>query len=279
MVIPIFEAVPNISEGRDLEKLEIFAESLRKTDEIKLLDYSADPDHNRSVFTYIGTEAGMKAAAKKLLLLAKELLNIRQHTGIHPRMGVIDVLPIIPVLNTDMTAAVKIAHELGVFFIEELKVPVFYYEYAAKDKKSRNLAKIRAKSYNYQGHETLGSVCIGARDFLVAYNVNLETRELSVAKEIAKRVRESSGGLKYLKALGLYLESKDCAQVSMNLVAPEITTKESAFAAVKKEALALGVQIKEDELIGLLPESVKIEASIFVTELEGKIKNADIKKS
>ena len=265
----IFESVPNISEGRDKQKIKTLLDALRPIENLKILDYSSDADHNRSVFTYIGTYEAVLRAGAALVQKAAEILDLREHAGVHPRLGVVDVLPIIPVYQTEMDDAVRLARELGAE-IEKIGIPAVYYEYAAQDPGERNLADIRRKRYN-NTHPKAGLVCIGARNYLVAYNINLETADVEIAKTIAKQIREHGGGLRGVKALGLYLKSRNCAQVSMNLVAPEITGPQEVFAKVKSLAEGVGVQVKERELIGVLPNFVAREAQKLSEDIERKI--------
>jgi glutamate formiminotransferase len=263
--MPIFESVPNISEGRDKKKIAALLDAVGAVENLRILDHSSDADHNRSVFTYIGTRAAILSAGLALVKKAAEILDIRAHEGVHPRLGVVDVLPIIPVYQAEMSAAAALAHELG-GGIQKLGVPVVFYEEAALDPAAKNLADVRRKSYN-NAHKTAGLVCVGARNYLVAYNIDLAARDISVAKKIAGLVRERGGGLPGVKALGLYLASRDCAQVSLNLCAPELAGPEKVLAYVKNLAEGAGVKIKGTELIGLLPETVARAARQLAGEL------------
>ena len=265
----IFESVPNISEGRDRKKIEILLNTIRSIENLKILDHSSDPDHNRSVFTYIGTREAILTAGLALVKKATEILDLREHEGVHPRLGVVDVLPIIPVKSADMADAVTLAHELGAN-IEKFGVPVVFYEHAANEPEFRNLANVRRKSYNIKDYRT-GLVCVGARDYLVAYNVNLETTDLQIAKSIASRIRENGGGLRGVKALGLYLKSRGCVQISMNLVRPAETGPRKAYARVRQLAEGAGVTVKEEEQIGVLPALVVREAQQLSEDIEQKI--------
>jgi len=184
----IYESVPNISEGRDLDKINQLLDVIRSVDDVRILDFSSDVDHNRSVFTFIGTEDGIIEANMNLMSKACEILNINEHSGIHPRMGIVDVMPIIPVWGCEISDAVKISHKLGKKIEENLDIPVYFYGYAASTPKERNLADIRRKGYNDKPHKTAGVVCVSARDFLVAYNVNLKSKNLDSAKKIAVQV-------------------------------------------------------------------------------------------
>lgn len=269
----IFESVPNISEGRNKKKLTFLLREVAKVPEVKILNFSSDYDHNRSVLTMIGTEQGIIQANIKLVQKAKQLLDLSKHKGIHPRVGVIDVLPIIPLLNSSMADAVKTAKKIGEFIESKLKIPVYYYGNAATHEKYRNLANIRREKYNITRHRTAGAVCVGARNFLVAYNINLDTQDKEIAFKIARVIRE-----KYtdIKTLGLFLKTKNCVQISMNLINPLRTGPKKAYAAVAREAKKLKVRIKEQELIGFLPKQVIIAAKKFAGER--KI-NGQFKKS
>lgn len=263
----IFESVPNISEGRDKQKIEILLDVIRSVKNLKILDHSSDPDHNRSVFTYIGTREAVLTAGLALVKKAVEILDLREHNGVHPRLGVVDVLPIIPVWQTNMAEAVNLAHILG-NEVQKFGVPVVFYEYAAKQPEFCNLADVRRKSYNIKAHRTAGLVCVGARNYLTAYNVNLAGADLGIAKTIAGKIRESGGGLRGVKALGLYLKSRDCVQISMNLVEPEITGPEKVYARVKTLAKEAGMAVKDEELIGVLPALVIREAQKLSEDIE-----------
>jgi len=265
----IFESVPNISEGRDKKKIEELLNVIRPIENLKILDYSSDPDHNRSVFTYIGTREAILTAGLALVKKAAEILDLREQTGVHPRLGVVDVLPVIPVWQTDMAEAVSLAHELGEN-IEKFGISTVFYEYAALQPDFRNLADVRRKSYNIKEDKT-GLVCVGARDFLVAYNVNLQTADVQVAKAIAGRIRENGGGLRGVKALGLFLETRGCVQVSMNLVKPNETGPNEVYTEVRQMAEGAGVTVKEEELIGVLPALVIREAQQLSDDIEKKI--------
>lgn len=267
-MVAIFESVPNLSEGIRQHILDGFAETIRAIPECRLLDYSGDPDHNRSVFTFIGTRAGIIAANMTLLKAALSIIDITKHTGVHPRLGILDVMPIIPVYQATMLEAVEIARELGHRIETELAIPVYLYEYAALYPELRNLADVRRlKRYNSH-HPTAGAVCVGARNYLVAYNINLNTPDIEIAKKIAAQLREKNGGMPGVKAIGLYLEKNAVAQVSMNLVDPLVTTPPMVYARVAELAAALGVYIRNDEYIGLTPELVRQQAQIFEQELE-----------
>lgn len=264
----IFESVPNLSEGIRQDILDTFAATIRAIPNCRLLDYSGDKDHNRSVFTFIGTRDGVISANMALLRCAIQHLDISQHSGVHPRLGILDVMPIIPLLNATMAEAVEIAQTLGKRIETELAVPVYLYEHAAVHAECRNLADVRRlKRYNTH-HPTVGAVCVGARNFLIAYNINLSTPNVAIAKRIAEQLREAQGGMPGVKAIGLYLQEINAAQVSMNLVDPLVTTPQKAYARVLELATAHGVSIRNEEYIGLMPDVVIREARIFEQELK-----------
>jgi glutamate formiminotransferase len=187
---------------------------------------------------------------------------------VHPRLGVVDVLPIIPVLKAKMADAVRIARFVGTEVEARYHVPVYFYEYAALQPELRNLADVRRlKRYN-KHHPTAGAICVGARDYLVAYNINLSTPDIEIAKKIASQLREKNGGLPGVKALGLYLEKTHTAQVSMNLVDPLVTTPQMVYERVAELSTSCGVMIKDEEYIGLTPYRVIAAAQQFEQELE-----------
>jgi glutamate formiminotransferase len=203
-----------------------------------------------------------------LLKAALPVIDIGRHAGVHPRLGILDVLPIIPVLKATMAEAVDLARELGRWIETELAIPVYLYEWAAIHPEYRNLADVRRlKRYNMH-HPTAGAVCVGARDYLVAYNINLQTADIEIAKEIAAQLREANGGLPGVKAIGLYLKSTAAAQVSMNLVDPLVTTPAMVKAKVIALAAEYGVAIRNEEYIGLTPEIVLQRARAFEQELQ-----------
>jgi glutamate formiminotransferase len=260
----LVECVPNFSEGRRSDVIEKIAEAIRKIPEAKLLDYSADYDHNRSVFTILGTPRGVFQAAYDSAELAIELIDVSHHEGVHPAMGAVDVIPFIPVQGVSMKAAVVLAQKLGYELETHLHLPSYYYAEAADEKQFRNLANLRKESYNLKKHKTVGCVCIGARDYLVACNANLETSDLNEAKRFAKAVRESSGGIAHLKAIGLSLPSKNKTQLSMCITNPKRLDWPKLQNLLKQKSLDLGIPIANFELIGLLPGQVKKAAKEFL---------------
>ena len=265
----ILECVPNISEGRDLDAVEQVVEQIRQVTGVKLLDYSSDPDHNRSVLTYLGEPDAVLAATKAMALKALELIDMRRHHGSHPRMGAIDVAPFIPIRGVTTKEAVETAQQFG-RFLGEQGVPVFYYEDAATRPERENLAKIRKGQYEalpkklqkpeWQPDEgptafnpAAGATVTGARFPLIAFNVNLHTTDVEVARRIAKAIRHIGGGFRYVKAMGLLLEEQNMAQVSMNLTNYTKTPIPRVLETVRMEAARHGVSVAGTELIGAMP--------------------------
>src|SRR5262245_32131807 len=268
----LIECVPNLSEGRRSAVLETLAASVRASPGVRLLEYSADPSHNRSVFTMVGDRDEIKDGLLNLAWSAVHTIDMRQHHGAHPRIGAVDVVPLVPIADVTMHECVELAREIGQAIAERLHVPVFLYEEAAVDEGRRRLEDIRRGQFEGLAakmsrpewrpdfgpsapHPTAGATVVGARRFLIAYNVNLDTNRLDVAKRIAAAVRESGGGLPSVKALGLSLSHRGIVQVSMNLTNFEQTPIEAAFNAVVAEATKEGVEVLESEIVGLIPEA------------------------
>lgn len=268
----IIESVPNFSEGRRPEIVEELV-AAAKAQGVTLLDQTSDPDHNRSVLTFAGTPAAVEAAALAVSRKALERIDLTRHAGNHPRMGAIDVLPFVPLQGAQMSDAVLLARKVGARIGEELSLPVFLYESAATRPERKNLADIRAPQFEglrdligkdpsrlpdfgpARIHPTGGCVAVGARMPLIAFNIDLDTEEVGLAKKIAKKIRERDGGLPGIKALGLPLPARHCAQVSMNVCDYTRTGLLEVFRAVEKEAVRLGTRIRAGELIGLVPRA------------------------
>lgn len=269
----IVECVPNFSEGRRADVVDRIVNAMAAVKGAKILDKESDIDHNRSVITLVGPPETITDAAFAGIAAAVDLIDLTKHTGEHPRMGAADVVPFVPVRGVTMQDCVALANKLGRRVGEELRVPVFLYEEAATRPERRNLAEVRkgqfeglrdligvdpARKPDYgpeKIHPTAGAAAIGAREFLIAFNVNLATDNLQLAKDIAKKIRESSGGMKCVKALGLMLKQLNVAQVSMNLTNYRVTPMRTAFDAIKAEAEKAGVKIRNSELIGLAPQA------------------------
>jgi len=256
-VAALLECVPNFSEGRNPATVEALLDSIRAAGAC-VLDHSLDPDHHRSVITFAGSPDAILEAAVAAAGKAADLIDLRRHKGVHPRIGALDVLPFVPIRGISLTECAGLAVRAAERIWDLHRVPAFLYEAAARLPERTNLAAIRRHPPGKPDigdalHPTAGAVAIGARNFLIAYNVNLTGGSLAAARRIAARVRESSGGLPCVKALGLPLASRGLLQVSMNLTNFEVTPMHAAFHAVNSAAEKEGMQIVESELIGLIP--------------------------
>ncbi len=264
MSAPLIECIPNFSEGRDVSKVRAFNETIAAVDGILPLDTHSDPDHNRSVVTFAGPPEAVADAAVAAARKAIELIDIGTHHGVHPRLGAIDVLPFVPLRGVDLRFCAELARETGKRIWQEAGMPVYLYEAAAIQAGRVDLADVRRLALDSRPeaapdlgerrrHSTGGAVAVGARKLLVAFNVELATDDVAIAASIARAVRASSGGLPTVKALGLMLESRNRAQVSMNLTDFEVTSPRAAFDAVVGEATRQGVEVLGSELVGLMP--------------------------
>lgn len=276
-VFPL-ECVPNVSEGRRPEVVARLAAAVSPVPGgggARLLGVSSDPDHNRTVLTLAGEEAGLHAALLALYETALAEIDLRQHQGVHPRVGAVDVVPFVPLGETPMEAAVAAAERLGAEVARRFDLPVYLYERAARHPGRTALADIRRGGFEgfperiadpawvpdfgpARVHPTAGVTVIGARFFLIAFNVVLDTPDVAVARAIARKVRESGGGLPAVRAMGVYLASRGRAQVSMNLVDYRRTPVLLAFDRVRQEAAALGTRVVETEVVGLVPEEAAL---------------------
>jgi glutamate formiminotransferase len=274
----LIECVPNISEGRRASVIEALAMEARSVPGVRLLDSSADPSHNRSVFTMAGNRIALRRAVLAMAWTAVHTIDLRTHRGEHPRVGALDVVPFIPLGDTTMSECVELAREVGQSIAERLDVPVFLYEEAASRQDRRRLEDIRRGQFEQlaakmtqpewapdfgplKPHPTAGATVVGARRALIAFNVNLATDRLDIARRIAAAVRERGGGLPNVKALGLALPHRGIVQVSMNLTDFERTSVQTAFDRVVAEASKSGVDVLESELIGLIPEAALASTS------------------
>lgn len=283
----LVECVPNFSEGRKMETIERLAQAVEQIEGAVVLDMHMDADHNRSVITFVADREVVVEAALRVVGLAAELIDLRHHTGQHPRVGATDVLPFVPVRGVTIAECAALAHAAGERIWRELGIPVYFYERAAKRADRVNLEDVRRRGFeelraqiedpmmnrtpdvgSARVHESAGAVVVGARPFLVAYNVNLQTDDISVARRIARVVRGRDGGLRYLKALGFKLESRGIAQVSMNLVDFEKTQLHHAFEAVRREAERYGVSIIGSEIVGLVPQAALDRAAEYFLKIE-----------
>ncbi len=281
----IVECVPNFSEGRDKEKIEKIVNPFRTRNGVKLLNYSNDEDHNRLVVTVVGEPEPLKEALLEAIGVAVEVIDMTQHSGQHPRMGAVDVVPFIPIRNMEMAEAVELSREVAQVVGEKYGIPVFLYEKSATAPHRENLAQIRKGEFEGMAekvheaewkpdfgpadrHATAGCVAIGARMPLVAYNVNLNTSDVAIADAIAKKVRHIGGGLRFCKAMGVELTDRKIAQVSMNLTDYTKTAVYRAHEMVRMEAKRYGVEIVGSEVVGLLPMAALIDCAEYYLGIE-----------
>lgn len=281
----IMECVPNFSEGRDKAKVEQIADTFRGREGVKLLDYSSDADHNRSVITVVGEPEALKAAVIDAIGRAVELIDLTRQSGQHPRMGAVDVVPFIPIRNVTMEEAIALSKEVAEAVGKKFQLPVFLYEKSATATHRKNLATVRKGEFEglrekmllpewqpdygpAAPHPTAGAVAVGARMPLVAYNVNLGTDNLEIASAIAKKVRFVGGGLRYCKAMGVTLGERGITQVSMNLTDFTKTAIYRAHELVRIEAQRYGVPVVGAEVIGLVPMEALVDAAAYYLGLE-----------
>ena len=267
----LVECVPNFSEGRRTEVVDRIVAAAAGTPGVHVLDRTSDASHNRSVITLVGAGADLVEAAVRMGRTAQQLIDLREHTGEHPRMGATDVVPFVPVSGVTMAQCVELARECGRRFGDELGIPVFLYESAATRPERRNLADVREGQFEGLRerigtdptrapdfgpphiHPTAGATAVGARKFLIAYNVNLASPDVKLAKRIAKSIREKDGGFKCVKAMGFHLADRDLAQVSMNMTDYETTSLLTVYERIEALAAEAGVKPLESELVGLAP--------------------------
>lgn len=279
------ESVPNFSEGRDLKKVEAIVDCFRGKEGVKLLDYSSDKDHNRSVVTVVGEPEALEQAIIAAVGKAVELIDLNKHTGEHPRMGAVDVIPFIPIKGVTQDDAIALSKEVGKEIAECYDFPVFLYEKSASAPHRENLANVRKGQFEGLGekmklpewqpdfgpahpHPTAGAVAVGARMPLVAYNVNLNTADKSIADAIARKVRFIGGGLRYCKAMGVELKDRGIVQVSMNLTDYTKTAVYRAHEMVRMEAKRYGVSVVGSEVIGLVPAAALINCAEYYLGIE-----------
>ena len=281
----IMECVPNFSEGRDLQKIDKIVAPFRGKQGVKLLDYSNDEDHNRLVVTVVGEPEPLRDAVLEAIGVAVELIDLNHHQGQHPRMGAVDVVPFIPIRNVTMEEAVVLSKEVGKEVAKRYNLPVFLYEKSASAPHRENLAAVRKGEFEgmaekikqpewhpdfglAERHPTAGTVAIGARMPLVAYNINLNTPSLEIAHDIAKKIRFIGGGLRYCKAMGVELKDRGITQVSINMTDYTRTALYRAFELVRVEARRYGVSIVGSEIIGLVPMEALIDTASYYLGLE-----------
>ena len=284
----LVECVPNFSEGRRPEVIEAIAAEVRQVANVKLLDVKADPSHNRVVVTFVGEPQAVKQAAFNCCKKAAELIDMEKHHGEHPRIGATDVIPFIPVKNVSMEECVQLADELAQEIATKLNIPIYLYEEAAKIPGRKALPDIRKGQYEglkteiskperrpdygpAQLHPTAGATVVGARQFLIAYNIILDTSDVNIAKKIANSIREAKGGYKYVRAMGINVQlgDRDIAQVTINMVNYSGTPLFRVFETVKSEAARYGVNVLGSEIIGLTPMQALLDVAEFYLRLDG----------
>ena len=284
--MPIIECIPNVSEGRRPEIIDAIAAAIRAVPGVRLLDYSSDPSHNRSVFTLAGDAAGVKAAVLAIYEHAVPAIDLRHHSGEHPRLGAVDVVPFVPIEGVTMNDCVTLAKDVAQDVASRFQVPVYLYEDASSNPARKNLEDIRRGEFEGLAakmasddwtpdfgprtpHPSAGASVIGARMPLIAYNINLATDRVDVAKKIAAAIRHSSGGFRFVKAAGFELKERGVVQVSMNLTNYEKTPIFRVFETVKREAERYGVQVLESEIVGLVPAAALNAAAEYYLQIAG----------
>ena len=284
----LIECVPNFSEGRRPEVIEAIADEVRKIEGVKLLDVKPDASHNRVVVTFVGEPQAVKRAAFNCCKKASELIDMEKHHGEHPRIGATDVIPFIPVKDVTMEECVALANELAAEIADKLEIPVYLYEEAARIPTRRALPDIRKGQYEglkeeiakperrpdfgpARMHPSAGATVVGARQFLIAYNINLDTDDVSIAKKIANCIREAKGGFKYVRAMGISVNvrGRDVAQVTINMVNYQGTPLFRVFETVKNEAARYGVNVIGSEIIGLTPLQALLDVAEYYLRLDG----------
>jgi len=280
---PIVECIANYSEARRPEVIQAIADAIRSVPLVRILDFHSDDDHNRTVITFIGPPAEIEEAAFRSIAKAAELIDLDEHTGEHPRIGATDVVPFVPISDVSMQDCVAIAARLGKRVGDELSIPVYLYEQAATRPERQNLETIRRGQYEVLKEEIAthperkpdfgpsklgpaGATVIGARNPLIAYNVYLTTDDLTIAKKIARSIRHSSGGLRYVKALEMLVEGR--AQVSMNLTNYHGTPVARVVEMIRREAQRYAVSIHHSELVGLIPQEALVDAAVWYLQLD-----------
>jgi len=282
----LIECIPNVSEGRRPEIISAMASAIRAVPGVRLLNHSSDPSHNRSVFTLVGDADGVERAVLALIERAVADIDLRGHSGEHPRLGAVDVVPFVPIEGVTMAGCVALAKKVGAEVAARFKIPVYLYEEASTNPARRNLEDIRRGEFEGLAakmsapewapdfgpsapHQSAGAAVIGARMPLIAYNINLATDRLDVAKKIAAAIRQSSGGYRFVKAMGITLEDRGIVQVSMNLTNFEKTPIFRVFETVKREAARYGVAVLESEIVGLVPSAALTAAAEFYLQIDG----------
>lgn len=272
----LVECVPNFSEGRNPETVQQIAAAIASVEMTCVLDRHIDPDHNRSVITFVATAERVVEAAFAAVKCASELIDMRRHEGVHPRLGATDVLPFVPIRGVTIDDCVALAHETGSMIARDLSIPVYYYERAALHPERVNLEDVRRGARSQmvpdegpdRFHDSAGAIVVGARPFLIAFNVVLRSDDVAIARRIARTIRARNGGLPFLKALGFQLQTRNLVQVSMNLVNYEVTGMGDAYDAIRREADVLGVDIASTEIVGLVPRNALDREAEYFRKLE-----------
>ena len=282
----LVECVPNFSEGRKVETVTRIAQAIESVPGVTVLNRHIDPDHNRSVITFVAAPEFIVEASLRAVARAAELIDLTKHQGVHPRIGATDVLPFVPVSGVTIDDCVVLAHAAGRRISQELSIPVYFYERAALRPDRVRLENVRGKGFEHLGeeidiepdraadlgakkvHPTAGAIAVGARPFLIAFNVNLRTNDIAIARTIARAVRERDGGLPFVKALGFELQSRGVVQVSMNLIDYEQTSIAQAFTAVQRAAERRRVEVAGAEIVGLLPRAALDRKAAYFPLLE-----------
>ena len=282
----LVECVPNFSEGRRPEAVESIAAAITEVKSACVLDTHIDPDHNRSVITFVAEPERVVEAAVNAVRRAAELIDMRVHQGEHPRLGATDVLPFVPIRGVTMDDCVRLAHEAGAAIASELSIPVFFYESAARRPERVNLEDVRRGALELlreeittrpermpdeglaQVHDSAGAIAVGARSILIAFNVILRSDDVAVARQIARVIRARNGGFPFVKALGFRLQTRGLVQVSMNLVNYKVTGMAAVYDAVARESDRLGVEIESAEIVGLVPRDALDRNAAYFPKLE-----------
>ena len=279
----LVECVPNFSEGRRPERIRSIAEAIARVESACVLDTHIDPDHNRSVITFVAEPERVVEAAVNAVRRASELIDMRVHQGEHPRLGATDVLPFVPIRGVTIDDCVRLAHQAGANIARELSIPVYFYERAARTPERVNLEDVRRGALELlreeittrvpdeglaQVHDSAGAIAVGARQILIAFNVILRSEDIAVARQIARTIRARNGGLPFVKALGFRLQTRGLVQVSMNLVNYKITGMSAVYDAIAREADRLRVEIESAEIVGLAPRDALDRNAAYFNKLE-----------
>ena len=281
----IIQSVPNFSEGRDLKKVERIVDAFRARPGVKLLDYSTDPDHNRCVVTVIGEPEPLRDAMLQAIGTAVETIDMTRHEGAHPRMGCVDVIPFIPVRNCTIQDADRLAREVASLAAERYGQPFILYEKSATAPHRENLADIRQGQFEGMAeklkdpkwkpdygpdtiHPTGGITAIGARMPVIFFNINLDTPNVEIARQIGKRIRYINGGFRFVKAMGIQLEERNLAQVTMNLTDYTKTALYTVYETVKMEARRYGVSVVGSEIVGIVPMKALLDCAEYYLQIE-----------